>query len=144
MNRRDEAYMDRLYARAWRIKDEHACGHYLPIFEALAMRGHVWGMIEHADTLARGGRIGHLGTASSFLYRAFRHGEPTAAQHLSRMAFQAGDMKAYRHWLRQAANKGDGDCLKELRCFETRLPHINARLIGRKRPYRKLKDGCWE
>lgn len=144
MARRDPETLERLWTRAWRIKDEHANGDFFPIFQVLAIRGSVWGMIEHADALKKPGRIGHAATAEWFLYRAFKQGEPTAAQHLSRIAFQARDMKAYRHWLRQAANRGDEDCRSEINRFETRLPHLNARLIGRKRPYRKLKDRSWE
>jgi hypothetical protein len=51
-------------------------------------------------------------------------------------AFNRRDLSGYRHWLGQAARLGDHDAKAEHRRFETRLPHENAALIGRKRPHR--------
>jgi hypothetical protein len=52
-------------------------------------------------------------------------------------AFNANDMHDYRFWLRRAANAGDADAARELKRFETRLPHINAGRVRRRRLYRK-------
>jgi hypothetical protein len=52
-------------------------------------------------------------------------------------AFNRGDMLGYRCWLARGARAGDRDALRELRRFETRLPHKNAARVRRRRPYRR-------
>lgn len=51
-------------------------------------------------------------------------------------AFNRRDLGGYRYWLRRAASAGDPDSARSLKRFETRLPHIDASKIGRKRPAR--------
>lgn len=83
------------------------------------------------------GRIADPFSQSGLCYRAYRKGNPLAAQHLAMNAFNRGDLVRYRHWLRKAERAGDVDAGRELRRFEVRLPHENATLVRRRRPYRR-------
>ena len=68
--------------------------------------------------------------------RAFRLGDPTAAYNLAMVFFNRRNLQGYRYWLRRAAQAGDEDANKQLRRFETRLPHGAAHDIRRGRPRR--------
>jgi TPR repeat protein len=70
-------------------------------------------------------------------YRAFRQGDATAAYNLAMHYFNRRDLNGYRRWLGRAARAGDEDAAKQLRRFETRLPHGAAHDIRRGHPYRK-------
>ena len=133
--RRNPAKHEALWARYWSIKDDHGCGLYEPILWHLALGGDSSAMVALADTFADEGRIADRFSRSNLYYRAHRGGYACAAQHLAMDAFNRGDLKLYRHWLRRAV-PFDPDNLKQLRRFETRLPHQTARERGRGRPYR--------
>jgi len=90
-----------------------------------------------------GRRIGEDGksaadpfSAVGLAYRASRLGDPVAAYNAAMSSFNQRDLRSYRHWLRLAAHLGDEDAGRQLRRFETRLPHGAARDIGRVRPRR--------
>jgi TPR repeat protein len=137
---------ERLYQRAVDIREGNANGHWVPIMWHLALRRHPDAMIDLAHWFSEGNRLADLGAAKdSFsaagLYRrAWRHGHARAAQHLAMGCFNRRDLNGYRLWLRRAATAGDPDCRRELRSFETRLPHDAARDIGRQRPVQR-RDG---
>jgi len=75
-------------------------------------------------------------TAKILAYRAFRQGDPTAAYNAAMGCFNRGDLQGYRQWLGRAARGGHEDAGRQLRRFETRLPHGAAFDIGRGRPRR--------
>ena len=89
-----------------------------------------------AATFPPEGRISDSFSRAGLYYRAHRGGYEYAAQHLAMDAFNRGDLASYRHWLRRAV-PFDPDHLRQLKRFETRLPHQTAREKGRGRPYRK-------
>lgn len=133
--RNSPAKRDALWKRYWSIKDEHGCGMYVPILWHLALGGDFSAMVTLADTFAMEGRIADRFSRAGLYYRAHRAGYEYAAQHLAMDAFNRGDLASYRHWLRRAV-RFDPDHLKQLKRFETRLPHQTARERGRGRPYR--------
>lgn len=49
-------------------------------------------------------------------------------------------MRGYRHWLKQGAKLGDGYAANQRKHFETRLPHLTARKIGRLRLYHRRDE----
>jgi TPR repeat protein len=75
-------------------------------------------------------------SAAAMAHQAARQGHAPAAYNLAMQRFNAGDLQGYRGWLRCAAQAGDGDAIRQLARFETRLPHEAARDIHRGRPYR--------
>lgn len=137
-----EPQADRLYRRIFDIRDQHANGLWEPVAWHLTLRRHQDTMILLANWLTDRGVSG--GAADSFrptglLRRAYRSGNFVAAQNLAMDCFNRGDLQGYRCWLRRAARLGDTDSAQELRRFETRLPHGNARKIRRLRPWRRIE-----
>lgn len=124
-----------LWKRYWAIKDGHKPGLHEPILWHLALGGDVSAMVTLADTFASEGRIADPFSRAGLYYRAHRGGYEYAAQHLAMDAFNRGDLACYRYWLRRAV-PFDPDHLRQLRRFETRLPHQTAWEDGRGRPYR--------
>ena len=94
-------------------------------------------MTELGSKFDKPGRIADPFSQEGLAYRAFRLGDAGGAQHLAMNAFNKGDLGRYRYWLARGAKTGDADAARELRRFELRLSHANARLIGRKRPHRR-------
>ena len=127
---------ERLRNRYWAIHDGRAIGYWTPILWHLALRRDPMAMTMLGDTFSDAGRMGDPFSQSGLCYRAYRRGYFIGAQHLAMNAFNKRDLAGYRHWLRRAARAGDEDAERGLRRFETRLPHENAALIGRRRPYR--------
>ena len=128
---------DRLWSRYWGIRDNHQNGYAMPIIWHLALRSDPMAMLELGSTFDKPGRIADPFSQEELAYRAFRLGDPSGPQHLAMNAFNKGDLGRYRFWLARGAKFGDADAARELRRFELRLPHTNARLIGRKRPHRR-------
>lgn len=128
---------ERLWERYWAIRHEHRNGYFMPILWHLALRRDPPAMTELSSTFAKAGRLSDPFSQEGLAYRAYRSGEAVGAQHLAMNAFNRGDMCGYRRWLAKAAKLGDRDAVQELRRFELRLPHEDAGLIGRKRPYRR-------
>ena len=128
---------ERMWQRYWGIRDGHRNGQCLPILWHLALRGDPSATTELGSWFDRTGRIADRFSKSGLAYAAYRRGDPLGAQHLAMAAFNQGDLRGYRLWLWKAVRLGDGDMLQELRRFEVRLPHRDAALIGRKRPYRR-------
>lgn len=126
---------DVLWARYWAIKDERGRGFQTPILWHLVLGGDASAMTELADTFPKAGRMADCSSRSGLYRRADRGGYAYAAQHLAMDAFNRNDLASYRHWLRRAA-RFDPDCLRQLKRFETRLPHETAKAVGRKRPWR--------
>lgn len=124
-----------LWKRYWAIKHGHKPGLHDPILWHLALGGDVSAMVELADTFASEGRIADRFSRAGLYYRAHRGGYEYAAQHLAMDAFNRGDLAFYRYWLRRAV-PFHPEHLRELRRFETRLPHQAARERGKGRPYR--------
>jgi hypothetical protein len=133
--RNSPAKREALWNRYWSIKDQHGCGFYEPILWHLALRGDFSAMVTLADTFHIEGRVSDRFSRAGLYYRAHKGGYEYAAQHLAMDAFNRGDLASYRHWLRRAA-RFDPDYLKQLKRFETRLPHQTAHERGRGRPYR--------
>jgi hypothetical protein len=136
-NRRDPAKREALWLRYWAITEDHANGYATPILWHLALGHDPRMMVELADTFPLPGRLSNSFSAAGLCYRAWRLGNCYGAQHLAMDAFNSNDMHRYRFWLRRAANAGDADAARELKRFETRLPHTSASRVRRKRPYRK-------
>jgi len=109
----------------------------MPILWHLALGHHAGIMVTLASTFPVPGRLADGFSQAGLCYRAWRLGNPYGAQHLAMHAFNTYNMRGYRTWLRRAANAGDKDSARELKRFETRLPHANARSVRRRRPYRK-------
>jgi hypothetical protein len=130
------ATRDDLWDRYYGIRDQHHNGHRMPILRYLALRRDLQAMIELSDALEAPGNAGRRYSSAGLLYRAYRAGNETAAQHVAMNAFNREDLSGYRRWLARAAKAGDADAASELCRFETRLPHDNARVIGRQRPHR--------
>lgn len=133
--RKSPVKRDALWKRYWSIKDLHGCGLYEPILWHLALDGDFSAMVTLADTFPIEGRVADRFSRAGLYYRAHRGGYEYAAQHLAMDAFNRGDLKSYRYWLRRAV-RFDPDHLKQLKRFETRLPHQTAHERGRGRPYR--------
>lgn len=127
---------DRLYAEALDIQEGRKLGLWLPRMRHLALRDHGYAMVELARFHAEQGSDRDP-LARRLYLRAFRQGHTQAAQHLAMGSFNRGDMKGYRYWLAQGAKAGDEDAQRERRFFETRLPHLDARKVGRLRPWHK-------
>ena len=130
------AKRDKLWSRYWAIKDFHGNGLLEPILWHLALKGDVSAMVTLADTFGSGGKMSDGFSRSGLYYRADKGGYEYAAQHLAMDAFNRRDLASYRYWLTRAS-RFDPDEMRELKRFETRLPHRTAREIGRGRPYRK-------
>lgn len=128
---------DALYARAIDIQDRRKMGFAVPILYRLALRGMPEAMVVLAQEFDNTGRMADPFSQSGLCRRAWRRGYATGAQNLAADCFNRHDLQGYRHWLGRAARAGDPYAARELRRFETRLPHRNAREIGRGRPYRK-------
>jgi hypothetical protein len=135
--RRDPAKREALWLRYWAIRDDHANGHATPILWHLALGDDPRMMVTLANGFSIPGRLSDRFSQAGLCYRAWRLGYAYGAQHLAMNAFNAHDMNGYRTWLRRAAKAGDRDSARELKRFETRLPHTNARRVGRLRPSRK-------
>jgi hypothetical protein len=131
---------DRLYALACDRLERRRPGLGMPILWHLALRRYDYAMILLSQKLDAAGRIWDPFSSAGLAYRAYRQGHPIGAQNLAMDCFNRGDLCGYRGWLRRAARLGDVAALGELRRFEVRLPHCNARRIGRKRPHRSY-DG---
>ena len=128
---------ERRYARAISILDGKANGFGVPILFHLALRGMSDAMIALSNELSGGGAIADPFSQRGLCRRAWRRGDTTGAQNLAVDCFNRHDLQGYRHWLHRAARMGNPYAAREVRRFETRLPHLNARKIGRKRPDRK-------
>jgi len=109
---------------------------FTPILWHLALSGDLTAKTTLADTFEESGRIADAFSRAGLYYRADKGGYEHAAQHLAMDAFNRGDLKSYRYWLRRAA-RFDSAYLRELKRFETRLPHGIAHEIKRGRPYRR-------
>ncbi len=115
-----------------------------PLLWHLAMRGHVHAMMELSTFIDDDGPISDPYTTRGLAYRVYRLGHWAGAQHLAMLSFNDNNLNGYRHWLRKAAQLGGVfDELDELKRFETRLPHSNARKIGRLRPVRRSERADW-
>jgi hypothetical protein len=136
-DRRDTAKRTALWNRYWKITLEHGNGFYEPVLWHLALGQDYSAMVTLADTFEATGRVCDGFSKKGLCYRADRGGYEYASQHLAMDAFNQGDLKGYRYWLRRHARFGDPDVMRELKRFETRLPHQSAANIGRKRPYRR-------
>lgn len=112
----------------------------MPILWHLALRRYQFAMLELSQRVEPAGRISDPFSSAGLAYRAYRLGLSFGAQNLAMDCFNRGDLAGYRKWLGRAARAADEDAARELRRFETRLPHGDAGRIGRKRPYRSY-DG---
>jgi hypothetical protein len=128
--------MNRLWEQYWKITDQHGNGYATPILWHLAFRGHTGAMTVLSSIYDREGRIAQPFSQAGLAYRAYRRGDPIGANHLAMNGFNRGNLACYRYWLARAARAGDKEALRELRRFETRLPHGDAKTIGRGRPWR--------
>lgn len=128
---------ERLYVRAMRILDRLENGHRIPILEHLARRGMPSAMVALANEYCTPGRVADPWSVSGLYRGAWRRGEYLGARNLAVDCFNRRDLQGYRYWLHRAARAGDPYSAREVRRFETRLPHLNARKIRRKRPDRK-------
>ena len=134
--------MQRLWERAFDIRELQANGHWLPIVRHLALRGHGPALLTLASWETQLGRRRELGrmqdrfSALGLMHRAWKLGDPLAGQNLALTFFNIGDLGRYRYWLARAANAGDADAKAERRRFETRKPHGLAFRLRRGRPYR--------
>ncbi|MES2338555.1 MAG: hypothetical protein V4537_10700 [Pseudomonadota bacterium] len=147
MNRvSEDSKNERLYLTALGKRYDRHIGLWLPIIWHLALRGHSAAMIELAAWFSSGGdrramgRIADRFSAAGLYRRALRQGDERAAQHLAMAAFNQNDLAGYRHWLRMAFKAGSAISGVEASCFEQRLPHANARKVGRLRPLQKRDE----
>ncbi len=93
--------------------------------------------VTELDRLSSDKRPGSIAlSAAAMVRRVALKGHGPAAYNLAMQRFNDRDLPGYRGWLRHAAKAGDEDAIRQLRRFETRLPHGAARDIGRGRPYR--------
>ncbi len=142
----DETRDDRLYLKALQIRYESGRGLWLPIMQHLALRGHPAAIREIADWRAGTndeapfGKPSDANCAAGLYRRAYKSGDAIAANSAALSCFNRNDMLGYRRWLHYAANAGDRDSAKQLRHFETRLPHGRAKMIGRLRPPQKRDE----
>lgn len=144
MSRRRSEAGEKLYQQALNIREGRARGLWLPKIWTLALRGHSDAMIDLADWFA--GDANQLGSiadpcsASGLYRRAYRKGNSRAAHNLAMTFFNRNNLQSYRHWIGRAARAGDGVARSQAGCFETRLPHVAAAKIGRKRPEQKRDE----
>lgn len=142
----DETAEDRLYLKGLAVRYERHSGLWMPIMWCLALRGHTGAMIELADWFSNDNSANAFGTpADAFspaglYYRAHRKGDVRAANNAAMSCFNRNDMIGYRQWLRRAAKAGDAEANRQLRYFETRLWHSDARKVGRLRPKQKRDE----
>ena len=100
----------------------------------LALRRYPSAMTELSRRIGEDGLpIADSFSSAGLAYRAFRLGDPAAAYNFAMTCFNRRDLQGYRRWLRRAAEAGDDDAARQLRRFETRLPHGAARDIRRGR-----------
>ncbi|MBK8273191.1 MAG: hypothetical protein IPK89_09625 [Sphingomonadales bacterium] len=132
----NQSKRDVLWKRYWAITLDHSCGLCEPIMWHLALRRDYGAMVTLANTFDAPGRMSDPFSKIGLCYRADRGGYEYAAQHLAMEAFNNRDLKGYRYWLRRASRFGDPEVMRQLKRFETRLPHGVAGDIGRRRPYR--------
>jgi len=123
--------------RAFAILDGKANGIGMPVLHHLALRGMKDAMVALAYHQSGAGRFSDPFSPQGLCRRAWRKGDTLAARNLAVDCFNRRDLQGYRHWLSRAARLGDPYAARELRRFETRLPHLDARKIGRKRPDRR-------
>jgi hypothetical protein len=135
-NRNDPLKREALWKRYWAITLDHANGLYTPVLWHLALGHDYSAMTTLAQTFAMPGRMSNPFSKLGLCYRADRGGYEIASQNLAMDAFNRRDLAGYRYWLRRHARFGDPAVMKELKRFETRLPHQTAADIGRRRPYR--------
>jgi hypothetical protein len=135
----EQRKLDAFWKRFWAIRDSHANGYAEPILWHMALRGDPGAMVSLSQTFEGQGPLAAPWSQAGLCRRAWRQGYAFGAQHLAMAAFNRRDLGGYRYWLRRAANAGDPDALAQLKRFELRLPHANARSIGRKRPWRKAE-----
>ncbi|HET9512170.1 MAG TPA: hypothetical protein VFO80_13560, partial [Sphingomonas sp.] len=129
------AWQDRIYRRAMAIYEGRANGFWLPMIRRLAHAHMPEALTLLADHEHRSRRSEMLRA-----YRlAWRLGSSTGAYNRAIDAFNRRHLAQYRLWLRRAANAGDREAADAYRRFETRLPHADARVIGRHRPYRRAE-----
>jgi hypothetical protein len=133
----DGAKRDELYTLARDRLDGRALGLGMPILWHLALRGHESALVSLGQLIEAEGPISNPYSTAGLAYRAYRKGAPIGAQNLAMDCFNRGDLRGYRMWLRRAARAGDQDAGRELKRFETRLPHRLAGKIRRKRPRRR-------
>lgn len=133
--------LDRMWGRAWAIRDGRTPGYWLPIVQALALRGHPFAMIELAGWLSDNAK-GRTRKAYLLCRRAYMSGEPTGAQNIAMDCFNASDLAGYRIWIRKAARAGDVSSIPEACRFDTRCSHVAAFRIRRGRP--RYKDESYE
>jgi hypothetical protein len=129
---------DQLYGRALDIVDRKARGLWLPIMTHLALRKYPAAMVALANFYDETGvptSNTNPFSSDNLLRRAWQMGEITAAQSRAMGCFNSNDMVGFRRWARRAAMLGNNECRRYVKNFETRLPHGDARKIGRHRPY---------
>jgi hypothetical protein len=142
----DATAEDRLYLKALAVRYEQRPGLWLPILWHLALRGHSGAMIDLADWFSGDNSAHAFGTpADAFsparlYYRAYSLGDPRAASNAAMSCFNRNDMIGYRQWLRRGAKVGDAEASRQLRHFETRLWHSDARKVRRLRPEQKRDE----
>lgn len=142
----DSSPEDRLYIRALTIRYEKHVGLWFPIMWHLALRGHTGAMIELADWFSNGNSAKEFGTpadnfsAAGLYRRAARKGDGRSALNAAMSCFNRNDMTGYRRWLRLATKAGSVEARQQLRAFEIRLPHGDARKIRRARSYQKRDE----
>jgi hypothetical protein len=126
---------DKLYARALAIYDRKANGLYMPILQHLAMRRYPAAMALLANLeYGAPAHIANPFSAAGLLRRAWRLGDKVAAQNMAMTHFNNNEMAGFRLWARRAAKLGDECSAEYVKHFDTRLPHGDARKIGRHRP----------
>ena len=100
----------------------------------LALRRYPSAMTELARRIGEDGLSAAEPYSSAGLcYRAVRQGDSTAAYNMAMTRFNRRHLQGYRYWLRLATKAGDAEAGRQLRRFETRLPHGVARDINRGR-----------
>lgn len=129
--------IDRLYARAVNILERRENGFGGPILEYLAHRGVTNAMVALGCYFDLPGGFAVPSSDRGLNRRAWRRGDPTGASNLAVDCFNRRDLQGYRMWLHRAARAGDPYSARELKRFETRLPHGDAKKIRRGRPYRR-------
>lgn len=112
-------------------------GDGMGLLRHLALRSYPSAMTELARRIGEDGRSAADPFSSAGLcYRALRQGDTTAAHNMAMTCFNRRDLQGYRYWLRLAAKAGDEEAARQIRRFETRLPHGAARDINRGRMWR--------
>lgn len=125
----------RLFARVLAIRDGQSSGLWLPVIRHLARRLMPEALVLLADWECRG-----KPSAAALRYRqAWRLGDALGAYNRAIEHFNRRDLANYRRWLRRAASASDADAARQARHFELRLPHGDARMIGRQRRLRRAE-----